>query len=102
MRKIIAAFIILLLISAPVSAQYKTVFCTDKDAWNHFNGLVEKYPNDMPLQILHGLKIGLCAKIKQNSISENDAISLFNDTVDVMQKKREKEQEAGKKANSKK
>ena len=53
--------------------------------------MVEKNPNDIPLQILHALKIGLCVKIEQNSISSPEAIHLFNDMVDTMAEKRDEE-----------
>jgi hypothetical protein len=39
--------------------------------------LVRKYPNDMDIQTLHALRIGLCAKIKEGTISTVDAIVLF-------------------------
>ena len=31
--------------------------------------MAKKFPEDIPLQILHALRIGLCVKIEQNSIS---------------------------------
>jgi hypothetical protein len=45
-------------------------------------------PRTYPLQILHALKIGLCVKISQGSISTGPAINLFNDMLDTVANKR--------------
>ena len=68
-----------------------SILTFNPQAWDHINSMVEKDPNDIPLQILHALKIGLCVKIEQNSISSPEAIHLFNDMVDTMASKREEE-----------
>lgn len=57
-------------------------FCNDQKGWDHFNNMVQEYPNDMSVQILHALKIGLCKKIQNNSISPSEAVDLFNNMVD--------------------
>lgn len=57
-------------------------FCSDQKVWDHFNNMVEEYPNDMSVQILHALKVGLCVKIQNNSISPSEAVDLFNNMVD--------------------
>ena len=54
----------------------------------HFETMAKEYTDDIPLQILHALKIGLCVKITQNSISTAEAINLFNDMVDTLANKR--------------
>ena len=87
MKKIIILSILLLLLSFPVFADEST-FCNDPGTWDHFNAMVKENPNDVPLQILHALKIGLCAKIEQNSISTPEAINLFNDMIDTVANKR--------------
>jgi len=93
MKKLIIISILLLLSSLPLYADDDSTFCNNPQAWDHINSMVEKDPNDIPLQILHALKIGLCVKIEQNSISSPEAIHLFNDMVDTMAKKREEERE---------
>ena len=84
---------ILLFSSLPLSAEDDPTFCKNPQAWDHINAMVEKNPNDIPLQILHALKIGLCVKIEQNSISSPEAVHLFNDMVDTMAEKRGAEEE---------
>lgn len=84
---------VLLLSSLPLYADDDSTFCNNSQAWDHINAMVEKEPNDIPLQILHALKIGLCVKLDQNSISSPEAINLFNDMVDTMANKRDAEKE---------
>jgi hypothetical protein len=52
-------------------------------------------PRTYPLQILHALKIGLCIKISQGSISTGAAITLFNDMVDTVANKRDEAEKKG-------
>jgi hypothetical protein len=81
MKKIIVISILLLFSYFTTYAEDST-FCDDTKTWEYFESMTEKYPDDIPLQILHALKIGLCVKIDQNSVNTNEAINLFNDMVD--------------------
>jgi hypothetical protein len=92
MKKLIIISILLLLSYLPLCADDDPAFCNNPQAWDHINTMVEKDPNDIPLQILHALKIGLCVKLEQNSISSPEAINLFNDMVDSMANKRDEEE----------
>jgi hypothetical protein len=96
MKKIIVILILLLFLSFPVCANDQS-FCDDTNIWDRFNAMVEKNPNDIPLQILHALKIGLCVKIEANSITTTEAMNLFNDMVDTVANKRGEQEEVGKK-----
>ena len=96
MKKLIIISILLVLLSFPVYADEST-FCDDPGTWKYFESMTEQYPDDIPLQILHALKIGLCVKIKQNSITTTEAINLFNDMVDTVAVKRGDQEDAGKK-----
>jgi hypothetical protein len=71
----------------PVNAD-DSAFCNDPAMWEHFDNMAAEYPDDAPLQILHALKIGLCVKISQGSITTGAAIALFNDMVDTVANKR--------------
>ena len=81
MKKLIIISILLLSLSFPLYANDST-FCDDPQTWKNLESMTKKYPDDIPLQILHVLKIGLCVKIDQNSINTTKAINLFNDMVD--------------------
>ena len=93
-----AALIIALLLSFSCPAHSDdSKFCNDPPHWEHFNSMVADDPENIPLQILHALKIGLCVKIEQNSISTEEAIGLFYDMIDtVIEKVDEAEKQEGK------
>lgn len=88
----------LLFSSFPVYGDDST-FCNDPKIWEYFESMTKKYPDDIPLQIIHALKIGLCVKIEQNTISTPEAINLFNDMIDTMANKRGEIEEQEKKEN---
>ncbi|MBU1344117.1 MAG: hypothetical protein KKE44_20715 [Proteobacteria bacterium] len=92
MKKIILISTLLLFLAFPVLAEASS-FCDDPDTWEHFESMTKKYPDDVPLQIIHALKIGLCVKIKQNSITETEAINLFNEMIDTLANMREEKNE---------
>ena len=52
-------------------------YCDDLVSWAEWGEMVRKFPNDLDLQTLYALRIGLCAKIKDGTISTVDAIVLF-------------------------
>jgi len=83
MKKMVIISILLIFSSFSVYAEDLS-FCNDPETWEYFGSMTKKYPDDIPLQILHALKIGLCVKIGQNSITETEAINLFNDMVDTV------------------
>lgn len=90
MKRIILTIVALCMASL-VQAGEADKFCADPQAWAHFDSLVANSPNDVPLQILHALKIGLCIKIEQGSITTSEAIHLFNDMVDTAANQRGEE-----------
>jgi len=97
MKKIIIITIALLFLSFPVLADDLS-FCTDLQELENLESIAKKYPNDIPVQILHALRIGLCVKINQNSITTTEAIHLYNDMLDTLiNKSGEEEEQEGKK-----
>lgn len=87
MKHLILAIAIFLWVPGAVVAD-ESAFCDNPAHWEHFNKMVAELPDDIPLQILHALKIGLCVKIQQGSISTGEAIALFNDMLDTVANKR--------------
>jgi hypothetical protein len=79
-----ALIIALLLSFACLAYSDDSKFCNDPPHWEHFNSMVANDPDNIPLQILHALKIGLCIKIDQNSISTQEAIRLFTDMLNTL------------------
>ena len=55
-----------------------TNYCLDKESWKEWDGLVKKYPDDKDVQTLHAIRLGLCVKIEQGSITFEQANDIFN------------------------
>ena len=67
-------------------------YCNDQSSWKEWDELIAKYPNDDDVQILHALRIGLCMKIEQGSISLEKAIELFDRAHELVIKQAERQQ----------
>ena len=52
-------------------------YCTDKESWKEWDELVAKYPADEDIQILHALRLGLCAKVSRGDITVQQATDIF-------------------------
>ncbi len=66
--------------------------CRDKESWKEWDELVQKYPNDEDIQILHALRLGLCLKIEQGSITFEQANDIFNRAHDMVIEKTKADQ----------
>ena len=58
---LLALCLIFALYNAPV-ADYEN-YCHDDKSWAEWDRIIERNPNDMEVQALHALRIGLCAKV---------------------------------------
>lgn len=76
MRKIFLALAICLMLTTKVSAEAKH-FCDDPSAKAEWEAMIEKYPEDLNVQTLHALRIGLCEKIDRDELAVPDAIAIF-------------------------
>jgi len=73
-------------------------YCKDPDSWAEWDALIAKYPNDKDVQTLHALRVGLCIKIDQGTITLKDAIDLFDRAHNMVIQKKLAEQNHGKKS----
>ena len=62
----------------PIPKSMPDNYCKNPSSWTEWDALVEKYPDDMDVQTLHALRLGLCIKIEQGSITLKKAIDLFD------------------------
>jgi len=95
MLKKIAATILLLAITilCPLlNAEEAENYCKDKQSWEEWDRLVQKYPNDLDVQTLHALRIGLYIKIDRGSITFQQANDIFNRSHEMVIKKKKSEQ----------
>lgn len=86
MKKLIMICILIFAVNVSVEAQDKN-FCHDKKSWEEWNELIQKYPHDMDIQMLHAVRIGLCKKIEDGSISFEVARDAFNHLHETVFKK---------------
>ncbi len=68
-------------------------YCLDKESWKEWDALVRKYPNDEDVQTLHALRLGLCFKIEQGSITFEQANGIFNRAHEMVYQMKKLEQE---------
>jgi hypothetical protein len=65
-------------------------YCHDEKSWEEWDALVEKNPNDMEVQALHGLRIGLCVKVDRGGITLDQATKIFESAREaIIQKRKE-------------
>jgi hypothetical protein len=81
----------LCLIFAPFSVSYAESenYCNDEKSWKEWDALIEKNPNDMEVQALHALRIGLCAKVDRGGITLDQATEIFESAREAIIEKRE-------------
>ena len=96
MIKRIAGLILVLALVSPCSLGFteeRTNYCLDKESWKEWDDLVRKYPNDEDVQTLHALRLGLCFKIEQGSITFELASDIFNRAHEMVYQMKKSEQE---------
>ena len=90
MRRFILIFLIVILCTFPAFAQEN--YCKDKESWKEWTELVQKYPHNMDIQMLHAVRIGFCKKIEDGTITFEVASDAFNYLHETVYKKAKKEQ----------
>ena len=96
MTKRIAGILLIIALvfsSFPGFAEEPTNYCLDKESWKEWEALVKKYPNDKDVQTLHALRIGLCLKVEQGSITFEQATDIFNRAHEMVIQRTKSEQE---------
>lgn len=84
--KYIRLLLLMLLFTLPAQAK-ETNYCHDKESWKEWDEFVAKYSHNMDIQMLHAVRIGLCKKIEDGSISFETAGDAFNDLHETVYKK---------------
>jgi len=96
MTEILCLLFLLTFVSITYAEKPKN-YCKDPNSWVEWEDLIEKYPGDVDIQLLHALRIGLCIKIEKGSISFEKANRIFNRAheIVILKKKEEKEKRRG-------
>ena len=88
LRFIVLLSIFFVLMVSNASFAESENYCHNKEAWKEWDALVEKNPNDMELQALHALRIGLCVKVNRGGITLDQATEIFESARDAIIEKR--------------
>lgn len=77
-RPCLLTAILILLLCGPTSGEEQVKnYCHDPAAYQQWEKLVRKHPEDMELQALHALRIGLCLKVDRGDLSVSQATDIF-------------------------
>jgi hypothetical protein len=76
--KTILLLVLIISLTLPAHAQGPN-YCHDKESWEEWDELIEKYPHNMDIQMLHAVRIGFCKKVEDGSIDFETARVVFND-----------------------
>jgi len=66
-------------------------YCHDPDANAEWDRLLARNPDDMEIQALHALRIGLCQKVDEGHLTIEQATKIFEAMRAALVKKRELE-----------
>ena len=67
-------------------------YCHDEKSWAEWDQIIAKNPNDMEIQALHALRIGLCAKVDRGEITLEQATEIFESAREAIVQKRKEDQ----------
>ncbi len=93
-KRLIAVFmgVALILVLCGLGYAESENYCHDKKSWQEWDAIVEKNPNDMEVQALHALRIGLCAKVDRGGITLDQATEIFESAREAIIQKRKEDQ----------
>ena len=66
-------------ISSLAFAEENKNYCHDPQTWVEWDNLIKKNPGNMDIHFLHAVRIGLCRKVDEGTISFDKATEIFND-----------------------
>lgn len=89
MKKLVILIAVIVLGTTTASAQGKN-YCHDPQTWQDWENIAREYPADVPLQILHALRIGLCEKVEAKSITLQEATGLINGWSEMLIQERQR------------
>jgi hypothetical protein len=87
---IISILVLFFSFSSVVTAETEN-YCLDQESWKGWDALIQKYPNDMDIQTLHALRLGLCAKIEREDLTVEQATEIFERFREVIIEKKKAE-----------
>ena len=79
------------------NTQAETNHCWEEESEQQWNDLTKKYPNDMNIQTLHALRIGLYTKIELGDLTIDQATEIFERARLILIQEKRMKKEKGKK-----
>jgi hypothetical protein len=76
MGAVLCLLVSLLPLALPAQAP-PTNNCHDPAAWAGWEATVTKHPEDVELQTLHALWMGLCIKVERGDLALEEAMTIF-------------------------
>jgi uncharacterized protein YukE len=76
MSSIVLALVFLILAGAPTAAGAGG-YCDDPERKRRWEALSRQYPHDVGVQALDALRLGLCEKIRQGTLTEHEAVKIL-------------------------
>ncbi len=90
--------VLIVFFSATSSFSETENYCHDEEAVEEWEVLAKKSPNDLELQRLHALRLGICEKIEAGSLMVGQGIELFEKERQAVVNKRFEENREKKKS----
>ena len=59
-------------------------YCLDKQSWQEWDNLSQKYLSDSDIRILYNLRLNLCTKIERGDITVQQATEIFEKARDAI------------------
>jgi len=91
--KFLLTFFLFCLLACTQSATDEINYCHDPEANAEWDRLLAKHPDDMEIQALHALRVGLCQKVDEGHLSIEQATNIFEAMRMALVKKRELERQ---------
>lgn len=87
---------LVLFISLVFAAQWVLAadnYCNDPNSWKEWDELLQKYPDDLDVQALHALRIGLCGKVERGDLTVEQAREIFERAREAIVERKKAEAE---------
>ena len=90
-KRLFIGLSLVLVISRFVYAESEN-YCHDEKSWAEWDKIIEKYPDDMEVQTLHALRVGLCVKVDRGEITIEQATEIIESARETIIQKRKEDQ----------
>jgi hypothetical protein len=94
---LISALLFAFVACCPAALAEEENYCRDQESWQEWEDLASKYADDVDIQALHALRIGLCVKVERGDLTLEQATDIFERARDSIIRKKESESDSKRK-----